>query len=326
MFHKLKNLLLKFSSKKEKDDKFKEGELIGFRDANGQQFYLERDNFAKEILPYNIQQNWDNPQGLYEVILGFLDFPLELEIAARRLLEIDEIPERSCAIASIVFIKNNKIIEAREIVEKYLSKYSPTAAILTNLAKTYEGKNDVEEILLKAVQLDPNFKNSLEYWLAIREERIGEESYRKDLLDLCKIPNSWRPQLYLSGILLNEKNFEGSLPLFKHVLDTAPLDSDALAVLSGYFGINAYREEIISYVLPFYTYKCQESLGLLQNILQAFYELKRIDEGLSFIQNLELTLSSEKESFKFDLLGFTKVLDHYKKMLQENLNEKIIGA
>jgi len=149
--------------------------------------------------PFYIQKSWKDPQALFNLIYGNVDdYPDELEEAAKRQLEIDYDPEKSHAIASIVFIKSKRLLDARKILKNYIKKYGPTAAILTNLAKTYENSTKSEEILWDAIHFDPNFPNGLDFWLAIRAEHEGEETYHNDLLKLAQLPNTWRPQLYLA--------------------------------------------------------------------------------------------------------------------------------
>ena len=202
MFKKLKNIFQPKNKQQYIDtggyQEFSKEDLIELYNADGQRVYIEREEFRKNVLPHNLQESWDNPQALFNVILGNIDeFASELEGAAKRQLEIDDNPERSHSIASIVLSKNKKPFEARKILESYIEEYGPTAVILTNLAKTYEDSTKSEKILWEAIQLDPNFQNGLDFWLAIRKEREGEETYYNDLLALAQLPNTWRPQLYL---------------------------------------------------------------------------------------------------------------------------------
>jgi tetratricopeptide (TPR) repeat protein len=328
MFKKLKNIFNKSTSKQIKHldtgetQEFSEGELIELYDADGQKVYIEREEFRTNVLPHNIQGSWDDPQELYNVILGnVVDFPLELEEAAKRQIEIDDFPERGHAIASIVFMKINKFLEARQILENYIEKYEPSAVILTNLAKTYEEPTKSEEILWSALQLDPNFNNGLDLWLAIRAEREGDETYHIDLLTLTRLPNSWRPQLYLAGEYLRSKKLEKALPLISHVLDTAPLESDAMAVISGDLGSNGFVQEILDIILPRYAHECGEARNVLQNILQAFYELRMANEGLAVIHKLKPPQLSSEPKEKLEQSLFMEFLNDYEKMFKKILTK-----
>jgi hypothetical protein len=141
----LKNIFRNFNNKQVKyrdigiTRESLEEELIEFYDSEGQKIYIDREEFRKNVLPHNIQKSWNDPQALFNLIYGNVDdYPDELEEAAKRQLEIDYDPERSHAIVSIVFIKSKRLLDARKILKNYIKKYGPTAAILTNLAKTYE--------------------------------------------------------------------------------------------------------------------------------------------------------------------------------------------
>jgi tetratricopeptide (TPR) repeat protein len=234
----------------------------------------------------HIQLNWNDPQELYNTIVSHvMDFPQELEEAAKRQLEIDPNEERSYTIASIVMMKNQKSREARQLLERYLESHKPSAVILTNLAKTYEDDKSKIEILWKAIQLDPNYSSSIDFWLVIIRENEGEEAYYNSLKVLSQLPDTWYPQLYLAREHIENKDLTTTLPLLKHVLNTAPLDSDALLIISGDLGQNGFIQEILDIVLPHYTFTSDNGQHLTQNILQAFYELKKSKEGLAFIEN-----------------------------------------
>lgn len=325
MFQKIKYLLNRHIRIKSQDleaeegREFTENKLIEFYDSDGQKVYIEREEFRTKVLPYHIQRSWNDPQTLYNVILGNMDdFPKELEEAAKRQLEIDTIPERGHIMASLILMKNNKFVKARQILENYIATHGSTAAILTNLAKTYDCDQKSEEILWKALQVDPNFKNGLDFWLAIRKERDGEEAYQRDLKTLAQLPTTWLPQLYLCGEYLRSRNLEKALPLIHHVLATAPIESDSLAVISGDLGKNGYVAEIIEIILPRYNHACGEVLGVLQNILQAFYELDMVKEGVAFIDKLTSSQpNTNTEPFgSLTQVQFTNILNGYAEMFR----------
>lgn len=282
--------LLKLSSFLRTDGKadFNDTEkFLKFYSPDGQEIVIAREEYRTKVLPYNLREDWSNAEALYNSIKGALlnGFYEDILESSYRLLSIDSNPERSHTMTSIVLMKNGKENEARQLLETYLEKYGQSAIILTNLAKTYKDIEDSEEILWKALQIDPNIESCLDFWLVIQLERQGKEGYKNGLLRAMKLPNAWAPQLYLTREYLKSNNLKEALPFINHVLNTAPLESEALADISGHLGRNGYIKEVIDIILPHYNPQ-YASLGLLNNILFAYREANDPKNGLSFINKM----------------------------------------
>jgi tetratricopeptide (TPR) repeat protein len=277
-------------------------DLLEFFTETGEQIFIEKEEYKKKVLPHNLQLNWDNPQGLYDTIHGALrdGFYEEILEASNRLLEIDQNPERSNCVASIVLMKNQRILDARSLLENYINQYGSSAIILTNLAKTYNDTKTIKEILWHGILLDPNSEHTLDYWLAIINEQEGKEKYEKGLQKIMNLPNSWLAQMYLAFSKLQDKNLKEAMPLIKHVLKIAPKESQALFGLSGALGKNGYYKEIIKFILPRCTPEIGYREGVIHNILSTFCDLKMPREGLNFIKDVRSSFAVQTSLEKIE--------------------------
>ncbi|MBY0501943.1 MAG: hypothetical protein K2P93_08105 [Alphaproteobacteria bacterium] len=83
----------------------------------------------------------------------------------------------------MILAKNGKELEARKLIKGYIKKHEESAPLLTDLACTYKISDDeFEKNLWKAIKIEPNIEKSLTLWLAIQNEKGGEEGYKKALL------------------------------------------------------------------------------------------------------------------------------------------------
>lgn len=112
-------------------------DLMEFFTETGDQILIEKEEYRKKVLPHNIQLNWNNPQKLYDTILGALrdNFDEDILNAAKRLLEIDSNHERSYCMSSIVLMKNQHIQEAKSLLESHVKKIWPIGNSFNKFSK-----------------------------------------------------------------------------------------------------------------------------------------------------------------------------------------------
>ncbi|MFB5652855.1 tetratricopeptide repeat protein [Leptospira wolffii] len=263
--------------------------LLEVYDEFGRQFFITKEEWRKNVLPGQLEKDWDNADALYSDIAHALndEFYPDLLKPSERLIEIDSDPERAVTIRGIVLMKNGKLNEAEEIFLSYMDKYGRSGVILNNYAKIQADRGEDSksfETLQESLKLDPNLENSLGWLMAILNEREGNESVRSALLDLSKIKGSWRPQLWLARLALEEGDFPSALRLYKSILSITN-DSDALKMISGDLGNSGYIKEILELINPIYSpEKHGPHVGL--NLLEACKSLGNYQLGLQVVQKM----------------------------------------
>lgn len=178
------------------------GEIITAYDAYGREMKIPRSEWRDKVFLPNLQQKWNNAAELYSQIISGLNdgFAADLMAAAARLVEIDDVAERSHTIRGIVQMKNGQLDAAEATLRAGMAKAGETGTLLTNLAKVFAERGDetrAHEILWRAVHADPNQENGLLWWLAIQRKRGGEDAYLQALRTVAALPGSWRAQLWL---------------------------------------------------------------------------------------------------------------------------------
>ena len=320
------NTTTKISSEKSPKENAK---MMNIIDQNGRRIQITMDEWREKVLPIALKNHWDNANLLYNDILKAIqnNFISDVEEAAIHLKEIDTIKERGYNTLAILYLKNKEFNKANELLLEYLANNPKTGTILTNLAKSYYGKDEKEkamEILWEGVTINPNQNNGLPWYASICKDRDGIDGYIDALRRASEIKGSWLPQFLLARHELNEKNIESAKEFLKIALSQGHVTQEALLVISGELGAKGYSKELIELVEPVYDFNKNDiRVGL--NLLQAYLQNKEIEKGENLLNKLmmlerpDLKNALLKISNKFDKLKIEEKASKPKKDVQINM-------
>lgn len=320
------NTTTKISSEKSPKENAK---MMNIIDQNGRRIQITMDEWREKVLPIALKNHWDNANLLYNDILKAIqnNFISDVEEAAIHLKEIDTIKERGYNTLAILYLKNKEFNKANELLLEYLANNSKTGTILTNLAKSYYGKDEKEkamEILWEGLTINPNQNNGLPWYASICKDRDGIDGYIDALRRASEIKGSWLPQFLLARHELNEKNIESAKEFLKIALSQGHVTQETLLVISGELGAKGYSKELIELVEPVYDFNKNDiRVGL--NLLQAYLQNKEIEKGENLLNKLmmlerpDLKNALLKISNKFDKLKIEEKASTPKKDVQINM-------
>ena len=320
------NTTTKISSEKSPKENAK---MMNIIDQNGRRIQITMDEWREKVLPIALKNHWDNANLLYNDILKAIqnNFISDVEEAAIHLKEIDTIKERGYNTLAILYLKNKEFNKANELLLEYLANNPKTGTILTNLAKSYYGKDEKEkamEILWEGLTINPNQNNGLPWYASICKDRDGIDGYIDALRRASEIKGSWLPQFLLARHKLNEINIESAKELLKIALSEGHVTQEALLVISGELGAKGYSKELIELVEPVYDFNKNDiRVGL--NLLQAYLQNKEIEKGENLLNKLmmlerpDLKNALLKISNKFDKLKIEEKASTPKKDVQINM-------
>ena len=320
------NTTTKISSEKSPKENAK---MMNIIDQNGRRIQIAMDEWREKVLPIALKNHWDNANLLYNDILKAIqnNFISDVEEAAIHLKEIDTIKERGYNTLAILYLKNKEFNKANELLLEYLANNPKTGTILTNLAKSYYGKDEKEkamEILWEGLTINPNQNNGLPWYASICKDRDGIDGYIDALRRASEIKGSWLPQFLLARHELNEKNIESAKEFLKIALSQGHVTQEALLVISGELGAKGYSKELIELVEPVYDFNKNDiRVGL--NLLQAYLQNKEIEKGENLLNKLmmlerpDLKNALLKISNKFDKLKIEEKASTPKKDVQINM-------
>ena len=320
------NTTTKISSEKSPKENAK---MMNIIDQNGRRIQITMDEWREKVLPIALKNHWDNANLLYNDILKAIqnNFISDVEEAAIHLKEIDTIKERGYNTLAILYLKNKEFNKANELLLEYLANNPKTGTILTNLAKSYYGKDEKEkamEILWEGLTINPNQNNGLPWYASICKDRDGIDGYIDALRRASEIKGSWLPQFLLARHELNEKNIESAKEFLKIALSQGHVTQEALLVISGELGAKGYSKELIELVEPVYDFNKNDiRVGL--NLLQAYLQNKEIEKGenllnkLMMLERQDLKNALLKISNKFDKLKIEEKASTPKKDVQINM-------
>lgn len=267
-----------------------DNELIVAYDAYGREMQIPRREWREKVFLPSLEAKRDDAAELYQVIINGLNdgFVADLIPAAARLVEIDDIPERSHTIQGIVLMENGELSAAETTLRAGMAKVGETGTLLTNLAKVFASRGEEEradQTLWQAIQTDPNQDNGLLWWATIQQERGGDEAYLAALNRAAALPGSWRAQLWLARYYLENNDVDAARTLYQDVLAGGLYDEKALMMVTGDLGNNGQIPLMIELVAPVYDEQRHDPMAGI-NLLRAWQALGNADEGEKLLERL----------------------------------------
>lgn len=266
--------------------------LIRVFDDYGQELFITRDEWRKNVLPSAIRSKWNIPDQLYGIIVaalsdGFINDVLE---AAQQLHRIDPIPARSACIYGIVLMKNKRLDEAERVLRSFLQKHGEDSAVLINLAKVYADRNEMqvaEDMLWHALEIDPNQANGFGWYEAIYRERFGEEGGLDALGRIAALPGSWRAQIWLARASLRSGDLEQALTFYHESLSRLGknIPPDLLMQISGDLGKHGHLSELLQLAEPYFVAE-DHGLQVGNNLIKAHLDLGHIEAARQIVEQL----------------------------------------
>jgi tetratricopeptide (TPR) repeat protein len=280
-------------------------------DQYGRSYIVPLSKWKGEILPKALEQSWEDPQNLSQLIVQGLKEGLyeEFEIPCKRLLEIDPNQERAVCLNCLVLAEVGKIKEAKLLLNSHIKKNPQSAPLLMSLAKIHTMEGNLRlafKLSEEALFIDPNEEGALQlYW----QFRILEG--RQALVDIANLPNSWRAKCYLAKLELEKDNTDQAIAFYKLALknvDKSPPD-DLLTMISGELGNAGLLLDALDLTLPHFDPKIHE-LPVANNIIKLLIDLGKPQEAKKLIKSMwlrdrpdwkEALLFWESEAVNLDL-------------------------
>lgn len=269
-----------------------EQQSIKVFDKDGKEYLIPRDSYRSDVLPGIFENAWNDPDALYSAIVVTLrdEFYVESLKPTLRYQEITNDAESSSVLLGIVYMKQGRLSDARKTLESYLKEYGDSGVILTNLAKVIADEGHSEEskeVLWKALVVDPNQDNALDWWGAIHYEEGGESSRVDSFEKVAKQPGSWRAQLWLARNYLEQGEKDAALDLYRRTLSSgAESRGDALMMITGDLGNNGYVHEAITLIAPKYDPR-KHGIEPGANLVMAYKQVGMKKEGTALLRKLE---------------------------------------
>jgi tetratricopeptide (TPR) repeat protein len=266
--------------------------LICAFDVYGREIFMTKAAWRADVLPGSLKANWNKPNELYGIIINALKdgFRSEVAAAAEQLYKTDAIPARGACVWGIVLKEEGRLDEAERVFRDYLAKHGEEGAILTNLAKVYSQRQEpsrAEEILWRALEVDPNLDNGLIWYQSIHRDRSGEAGAEAALRRVAALPGSWRAQLWLARTALEARQLDEALVLYGESLAHAakPRPTDLLMQISGDLGNAAHLPELLQLVEPQFVAETH-GLPVGNNLIKAHLDLGQLEAARRILNRL----------------------------------------
>lgn len=233
---------------------------------------------------------WSDPDELHRVVVTAMghDFVCELEPAARRLVEIDPIPERAYTVLGTLLMRANEHAAAEQALEAGMRQAGRTPTLLCKLAMAIDQGGDqprAQPLLKEAIGADPNHDLTLQYWLMRVRERTDEAGYQRALEEVTQLAGAWRPQLYLARLHIESGRVDRALEIYRALMAAGLYGEEGLVIISADLGVNGHVALIPELIGPYYNMdRDHPQAGL--NLLRAYAELRQHQEGKALLMTM----------------------------------------
>ncbi|MHC4553473.1 MAG: tetratricopeptide repeat protein, partial [Planctomycetota bacterium] len=154
---------------------------------------------------------------------------------------------------------------------------------LTNLAKVHSNRGNetlAESTLWRALELDPNQDNGLQWFATIHNDREGKSAMIDAFRRVAELPKSWRARLWIAREELESNNLISAKKLYKEAISLCdnPIPADLLMQMTGDLGNNGHLDEIISLAEPYFD-PSFHGLQVGNNLIKANLDLSNFDNA-----------------------------------------------
>lgn len=271
-----------------------QGEPLKAFDKYGREIQISRRDWYENVLKGNIEKAWDHPDELSNLIQSAFNdgFDAALEAPAKRLKEIDTMPERGTTYLAVHYLQTDQPAKAEAVLREYIKKHGEKGIILTNLAKAHsaQGRDDESlQTLWRGLEIDPNQDNGLLWYESIHRNKDGEAAGLAAFERVAALPGSWRPQLWLARARLQQNDLEGALAYYDQSLNAAskPVPTDLLQQMSGDLGNAGHLGEIIARVTPHYD-PAAHGIQVGNNLIKANIDTGQLPAAKEILRQLHL--------------------------------------
>ena len=267
-------------------------DMIRVFDKYGREMFITKQQWRDNVLLGSMEQQKDKPEQLANMLIGAVQdgFAGDVIGFAELLHRSDPDASRGATILGIVYMEASRLDDARRVLEEFVRKHGEVGVVLTNLAKVYSRQGDrvvAEEILWRALEVDPNQENGFSWFYAIAKERGGEAGALAACGKVAGLPGSWRARVWLAEDALKRKDVAGALGLYAEAIakTTRPVPTDLLMGMSGDLGSNGYLREVIEVVEPLFE-PAVHGIAVGNNLMKAHLDLGELDAAKGILDRL----------------------------------------
>lgn len=272
-------------------DPSQDPDMIRVFDGQGREVLIPKAEWCEKILPGAIQKEWENPNGLAQIILRSLDDGLASEVldAAIQLEDIDADMERGNVILGLVRMETGNLEEAEKAFRNADAVKEGSAVALANLAVVQERKGETENAKAtrwQALLRDPNQEQAMGLFAQAAEAEGGETGLLEALRRVETLPGSWRAKAWQARHALRKGEKPRALAAYRELLARPePLGAEALMQMSGDLGNAGALEAIVDLFGPVFD-PALHGVLLGNNLIKANVELGRTDTARAILESL----------------------------------------
>jgi tetratricopeptide (TPR) repeat protein len=261
-------------------------------DWYGRQQTISAKDWARSVLPSDLHFAWDKPDALASTIELALIHRCAADVldAARHLHEIDPNKGRAVCLLADSLLYSGHDLEAERILDFHVQQHGEEAGVVATRAiiEYARGRSRrAEELLWRSIELDPNGARAVGNYAGLSYQRGGVQAEVEAMTRIAALPGSWRADVALVWVALNDKNLEVGLKHAGEALRKAPRPApiDLLESLAHALISQGHLPEVVNLVAPHFDAKLH-GLPVGSALIKTYLDLGQIDFAARILTQL----------------------------------------
>ncbi|CAM3064373.1 hypothetical protein STFE110948_00655 [Streptobacillus felis] len=276
-----------FNKKEEQEVVVEKEKIKVYDEEKGQEVVVIKEDWIKKFLIPKIDQNINNTEMLYNLLLDGINYQVyeELLEPTLKFREIEENSKRSTELLTEIYFKSSAYNEVVELYEEYKGEMSPMMYYYHSLSLLYTGLDyEYVEMILEGLYSFPNND------LLIKEfkEIFKNKSYDiqdKYMQTLCEIDGAHKISIYFAKVEYKNNNILKANEYIVKALNHANFRTEIMTEITNLLFENKQYMEFENHILPRYSVE-NKDMQFTKLVLRFYKELLRYEDGLKLVNEL----------------------------------------
>ncbi|WP_073508306.1 hypothetical protein [Streptobacillus notomytis] len=273
--------------KKKEEEIFEKEKIKVYDDEKGKEITVIKEEWIKNFLIPRIDQNINNKEMLYNLILVGLNYQVyeELLESTLKFREMEENSKRSTEVLTEIYFQSSVYNEIVELYDNYKGEMSPMMYYYYGLSLLYTGLDlEYVDIILEGLYSYPNNdKLIMEFKEIFKNKKYDvQDKYMQTLSDLG---GAYKLSMYFSEVEYANGNYNKANNYIVKALNYGNYKTDVIKEVADILFENNQYIEFENHILVRYSVE-NKDIEFTKLVLKFYKEMLRYEDGLKLTNEL----------------------------------------
>lgn len=276
-----------FNKKEEQETVVEKEKIKVYDEEKGQEIIVIKEEWIKNFLIPRIDQNIDNKEMLYNLILVGLNYQVyeELLEPTLKFRELEEDSKRSTEVLTEIYFQSSAYNEVVELYEEYKGEMSTMMYYYYGLSLLYTGLDlEYVEIILEGLYSYPNNDKLISEFKEIFKNK-NYDVQDKYMQTLSDIEGAHKLAIYFAKVEYANKNFQKGNEYIVKALNHGNYKTEIISEITDILFGNKQYIEFENHILVRYSVE-NKDMQFTKLVLRFYKEMMRYEEGLKLTNEL----------------------------------------